>query len=396
MSRIVFWSPAYAPELIGIPPLVTEAAEGLAGRGHHVDVIAPMPNNPYRRIYAEYRGALWRRETWNGVEVRRSWLRVRPRESFVDKTLWELSYAATSLPLALRVLPRVDTLVCVIPPLLSATTGALLARLAGRMRLVLWVQDLVVRAADSVGGPRIARRALALAEHAERFALRAADAVVVCSPGFVDYVAARGAVPERVHVILNWVDTQRITPGPRSANGRTRFLYAGNLGYTQGFETLAAALRHVPDDLEIEIVGEGNTVSQVRRLAADDERVTYQPPVAPDRLPELLRSADVQLVLQRRVSSNANLPSKIATYLASGRPIIASIDPEAPAARLLDESGGAILVPPEDPERLANAMVLLRNDADLREALGVSGRAFAVAHLDRACALEKLEQVVAG
>lgn len=132
---------------------------------------------------------------------------------------------------------------------------------------------------------------------------------------------------------------------------------------------------------------DGASVLWVRRRAGQLPAAgcTGSPAGAPE-------CADVQLVLQRRVSSNANLPSKIATYLASGRPIIASIDPEAPAARLLDESGGAILVPPEDPERLANAMVLLRSDTDLREALG--GLAFAVAHLDRECVLEKLEQVV--
>ena len=50
MSRHLIWSPNYAPELIGIPPLVTDAAEWLVGRGHEVDVITAFPNYPERRI----------------------------------------------------------------------------------------------------------------------------------------------------------------------------------------------------------------------------------------------------------------------------------------------------------------------------------------------------------
>src|SRR5215204_1699165 len=117
MSRLLIWSPNYAPELIGIPPLVTDAAEWLVARGHDVDVVTAVPNYPERRIHSDYRGAIWHSATENGVRVHRSWLRVRPAERFVDKAFYELSFAALSAP---RVLPRVrraDAVVCVVPSL---------------------------------------------------------------------------------------------------------------------------------------------------------------------------------------------------------------------------------------------------------------------------------------
>ena len=176
----------------------------------------------------------------------------------------------------------------------------------------------------------------------------------------------------------------------RLANaGATRFLYTGNLGYTQGFETLAAAAQRL-NGVDIELVGAGNAVLEARKLG-----LSVRPPVEREEYSRLLASADVHLVIQRDVAAGANLPSKIASYLASGRPVVASIGLETPAAELLRASGGALLVPPEQPGLLAEAMIRLRDDPALRQELGLRGREYAVAHLDKQVALARLEAAIA-
>jgi colanic acid biosynthesis glycosyl transferase WcaI len=101
-------------------------------------------------------------------------------------------------------------------------------------------------------------------------------------------------------------------------------------------------------------------------------------------------------VLQRRVSAGANLPSKIATAMASGRPLLASIDSATPAAHLLRESGGALLVEPESPPLLAAGMRRLAADPELRAQLGVNARAYAERRLAKRPALERLEAAILG
>jgi colanic acid biosynthesis glycosyl transferase WcaI len=397
MSRILIWSPNYAPEPTGIPPLVTDAAEWLVARGHSVDVVTAVPNYPERHIHPGYRGVLWRSETHDCVRVHRSWLRARPERSFVDKALYELTISTFALPNALRVARRADIIVSVVPTLLSATYAAGLARVLNK-RFVLWVQDLVLAAAESVGVGATASRVLAAARRVEQIAVRTADTVVVCSPGFRNYLVKGGAeAARRIETIYNWADVDEIAPSVRNVNGGpVRFLYAGNLGYTQGFETLLDAARIGGDGIAVDIVGAGNASESVRRLAASVPNVTVRRPVERRVYPGLLASADVQLVLQRKISAGANLPSKIATALASGRPLLASIDSATPAAELLRESGGALLVEPESPPLLAAAMRRLAADANLRERLGAKARAYAERRLAKGPALERLEAAILG
>jgi colanic acid biosynthesis glycosyl transferase WcaI len=401
VSRILVWSPNYAPELTGIPPLVTDACDWLAARGHRLDVVTALPNYPERRIQPGYRGRIWLTERVGDVQLHRSWLWARPRERFLDKALYELSFTTLSTPAALRRMRHADVLVCVVPCLSAAAASAVLAhgaRASGkRVRLVLWVQDLVLRAASALGdvgpGPR---RIIEFAGRMERAVFRAADRLVVCSPVFAEHAERLGVERSRIETIYNWVDLDRIRALPPSEHAApTRFLYAGNLGYTQGFETLVEAARLVGDDVRLDIVGAGNSAADVRRLAAATTNVRISPSVGSDHYPDLLASADVHVVVQRGISANANFPSKIASYLASGRPVVAAIAPDSAAGAVLVESGAALVAAPDAPRELADAMRALAGDPDLRRALGAHARAYAEEHFGREPALERLEAALA-
>ena len=383
--RTLVWSPNYEPEPVGIAPLVTQAAEWLASRGHRVDVVTAMPNYPTRVIQPAYRSG-WRQvELRRGVRVHRHWLRVRPAEQFVDKALYETTFALSSLPTFAALRRGADVVVCLVPTVLTASVAT---SLPGDVRTVLWVQDVVAAAAASVtGSPENALRTIAALE---RRAARRADHVIVCSDGFASLIEAQSDTT----TVLNWVDTDEIVAQPARPNGvPTRFLYAGNLGYTQGFETVIEAAQAV-DGIELQIVGAGNAAGDVRRRL--DGVAALAPPVPRERFPALLAGADVQLVLQRRISAGANLPSKIATYLASGRPILAAIDAATPAAELLRASGAAVLVPPDDPRALGAAMAALRDDPDRRTELGLRGRRFAEERLSSKVLLPRLETAIFG
>jgi glycosyltransferase involved in cell wall biosynthesis len=109
--------------------------------------------------------------------------------------------------------------------------------------------------------------------------------------------------------------------------------------------------------------------------------VTLAPAVPPDQIPDVLDAADICLVPLRDVPLFATfIPSKMFEYLAAAKPVIGSVTGEA--AQILREAG-AIVVPPEDSESLAEAIGALAADPGRRAAMGRRGRAYVARFFDR-------------
>ena len=72
------------------------------------------------------------------------------------------------------------------------------------------------------------------------------------------------------------------------------------------------------------------------------------------------------------------MPSKIQVLLASGLPILASVPDQGTAARAVKQSGGGWVVPPEDPEAIAEAIRRLHSDPEQVAQLGRQGRQYAL------------------
>jgi glycosyltransferase involved in cell wall biosynthesis len=159
-------------------------------------------------------------------------------------------------------------------------------------------------------------------------------------------------------------------------------------------ETLLEAAQLAAKVAEVRIVGDGNQATKIRELSATMRNVEVSGLVPNEDYPDLLAWANVDVVLQRRIGAGANLPSKIGSYLASGKPILAAVGPGTETARMLERSGGAILVPPESPGDLAAAMERLDSDPQLCENLGRSGREFAERSLSKTRLLPAFEAAV--
>jgi colanic acid biosynthesis glycosyl transferase WcaI len=100
--RLLIYSYNYHPEPIGIAPLMTELAEGLAKRGHEVRVITAMPWYPANAIAPEYRGKVYLTEQRNGVTIQRCFVWTGKEERrFRDRALFEMSFVALSFGQAL-------------------------------------------------------------------------------------------------------------------------------------------------------------------------------------------------------------------------------------------------------------------------------------------------------
>jgi len=380
---------------------MTELAEGLVSRGHRVRVVTGMPNYPERQIYKEYQGKFYWNEKRNGVEVQRSYVWIRPKLGLMTRILLDGSFAVTSLLQALRGW-RPDIILLTVPPLPSCVPAFLLQLIYG-CPVVVNLQDILPEAAVKLGiieNPWMIR----LFELLERFAYRTASAISVISEGFTENLVGKGVAPEKIHHIPNWVDINFIRPFPVEANafrakhhlqGKFVVLYAGNIALTQGMETVikAAGLLHDLPTVEFVIVGEAKARERLNRLceAHRISNVTLLPFEPREALPDMLAAADVGLIVQKRTIVSFNMPSKFQVLLASGRPVVASVPLSGVAARAVAQSQGGLVLPPEQPNMLAEAIRYLYHNPAEAQAMGVQGRHYAIQHYALELALDRYE-----
>jgi colanic acid biosynthesis glycosyl transferase WcaI len=402
---ILIYSYNYHPEPIGIAPLITELAEGLVKRGHKVRVVTGMPNYPQRRIYEGYRGKLYMTELTNGVAVQRSFVWVRPKPNLLDRLLLEVSFVVTSFVHALRG-KRPDVIFITAPPLPVCVPAALLGWLH-RTPIVLNLQDILPEAAVHVGlikNPKL----IQIFEALEMFAYRTATKTSVIADGFVEHLLSKDVPAHKIVQIPNWVDVNFIRPLPREdnqfrithqLNDKFVVLYSGNIALTQGLETVIEAATYLCDHskIAIVIVGEEAALERLEQhcQSCGANNVILLPLQPREDLPEMLAAADVGLVIQKQNVISFNMPSKIQVLMASGRALIASVPATGSAARAVEQSGGGIIVDPENPEALAAAILELYEHPEQVTILGERSREYALKNYTLEHALDQYEKLFA-
>ncbi|NES87638.1 MAG: glycosyltransferase family 4 protein [Moorea sp. SIO2B7] len=401
--RILIYSYNYHPEPIGIAPLMTELAEGLANRGHQVRVITAMPWYPKGLVDPDYRGKLYLTEKRNGVKIQRCYIWTRRKRNLRNRALFELSFVSLSFFQALNGW-RPDVILLTVPGLPVCIPASLLGWLY-RVPVVLNLQDILPDAAVHVGLIKN-KKMIRLLKRLEKFAYRAATKISVIADGFTRNLLEKGVPNQKIVEIPNWVDINFIKPLPKENNYfRAKYhlenkfvvLYSGNIALTQGLETViqaATRLQHLKD-IAIVIVGEDNARERLECYCqkCDVQNVQLLPFQDREQLPEMLAAADVGLVVQKHNVIGFNMPSKIQVLLASGRAIIASVPLSGTAARAIKKSGGGIVVPPEDPEALAQTIINLYENRDQVKELGHKGRQYAQENYAYEIALDKYEQI---
>ncbi|MER6981938.1 glycosyltransferase, partial [Streptomyces carpinensis] len=376
--RVLLVSTNYAPEHTGIAPYSTLTAEHLAALGADVDVLTGMPHYPEWRVHGDYEGR-WRTvENRKGVRVHRRRGFVPARQTALRRAAYETSFLAHG-----SIRPpagRPDVVISQMPTLAGGVIGGRLARRHGVPHVVV-VQDLMGAAAAQSGisgGGRVA----SLVARVEGRVLRGAALTGVVHESFVDRVTAMGVPGPRVRVVPNWTHVPPPTGDRRAVRARLAWgeedfvlLHAGNMGLKQGLEVLVETARIAARDtprLRIVLMGDGSRRAHLERLASGLPNLCFLPPATEADFPDVLAAADVLAVTQRASVLDMSLPSKLTSYFASGRPVVASVAAEGGTAQEVRRSRAGVVVRAEDPEALHGAVAGLMREIG-REARGGKG-----------------------
>ncbi|MDP9026320.1 MAG: glycosyltransferase family 4 protein, partial [Actinomycetota bacterium] len=393
--RILFVGLNYAPERTGIAPYTSGMAAGFAALGHQVRVITAFPHYPEWR-FLDGGTERTQRSKLDGVDLLRVRHRLPKHGSSVSRVISELSFGVRALVAAWG---RPDVVVLVSPAMFASALLALRARLRASRRLIVWVQDLYgpgVRETSAGDRFGLAERVI---DGAERGLLRRAAGVVVIHDRMVDeIVASAGVDRRRVTVVRNWshVSTASHTGRVRMrerlgwAQDETIVLHTGNMGAKQALGNVIEAARLADAQqapVRFVLMGDGNTRSAIEAGAVGVERLQIVDAVPESQYLDALRAADVLLVNEHPALRTTALPSKMTSYFASGRPVVAATSADSLTASELISADAGLRVDPGDPAALLAIVQRLAADPALAARLGVHGRRYRLAHLTEHAAI---------
>jgi len=399
--RVLILSQYYKPEPI---PKPAELAEDLSHKGHSVSVVTGFPNYPTGVLYPGFRLGLVRRETADGIPIARTFEFPYHGKNPIGRMLNYLSFMITA-PLGSFFVPRCDVMYVWHPPLTVGVAAWLIARLHG-IPFIYDVQDIwpeTVVLSGMVRNKLIIRMLSML----ERFIYRRAEHIFVVTRGARENLLEKGVNPEKVSVMPHWIDEIKSAQIDSETRQRVRqtygwthkfvSLFAGNIGIIQGLDAVVRAAALLPRDggFLISLIGDGADKERLREIAKSldvDDRIQFLDRQPAEEMPVLMEAADALLVhLKSAPLAHWVIPTKIFAYLSAGRPVLMAMD--GAGADLVRDSGGGIIIPPEDAAALSQGIRSLRDlPPEDRAAMGRRGREYLVTKFSKRTVLAQYEQ----
>ncbi len=398
LEIMMYWFPYEGP----IPTIYAALFDRLLKQGYRISLIASFPHYRFGREekWAEYRGRFFERSDWNGIGLHRVWVlapEFRSRRlSLFFRFLNYVSFAISALAVGLVVSRGADVLfVPSSPPLLAGFVAAILGRLGG-IPFVYNVQDLYPENLAALGILRN-RPLLAALSRFERWLYKRASRVTVISRKMEDAIAAKGIDKQKLSMIPNFHETDRIVPLPRmngfsAAHGLDRKFvvsYVGGVSFTHGLQFVveAAAVLTRWEEICFLILGRGEYLDRVEDLVRNRalQNVLFLPEVPYEQVKQVWAASDVSLVCLVKGASLYQVPSKTFGIMASGRPVLAMLDEASEIWSIVADSGGGVCVPPERPDKLAEAILDLYGNREEARKMGERAREYVVRNYSEDC-----------
>jgi glycosyltransferase involved in cell wall biosynthesis len=352
----------YPPWRGGAETYVKNLAENLARMGHEVQVVAAhQPLSP-----GEY--------FQDGVLVKR----LKSVGMF---------YGVPIIPELLQYLVSIDAdLIHVnFPNPVNAIMGALASRIKKVPAVLTWHNDL----------PSVTKLAGSIVQIHDGLAapiyLKYYDSIITTSNIYHKKSKILRKFQNKTGTIFNGVDCKRFNPDVYAKDIKVDLeikdskviLFVAALTKWhryKGLDILLEAFRLIRDmDIKLLIVGGGNLKSEYETYTKSvnlTDKVVFVGEVSDDLLPKYYSISDILVLPSKDRSEGFGLT--ILEANASGKPVIGSNIGGIPG--ILTDNVNGILVPPNNPTLLADAICRLSTDDKLRKRMGERGRQIAIMH----------------
>ena len=385
--RILYLSQYFPPEAGATQTRAYEMASNWIKLGHSVTMLTEFPNHPSGIIPPQYKRKLFERSVLDGIDVIRVWVKASAVKNFRSRMFFYLSYMVNAfLAGIIFARGRYDLIYATSPPLFVGGAALLLSYFK-HIPMVFEVRDLWPESAVALGelsNPRAINWSTKLEEACYRRAIQ----VIVVTRGAYYRLIERGFSPEKLFVSpngtnidmfkFNFLERDRLRK-ELGLDNKFVAIYAGIHGLAQGLETIlqAASILKNVENIHFLLIGDGPKKAEILSLSKEYQlkNLSLLPEKPHDQIPGYLSASDIALVpLKKAEVFKGVIPSKIFDAWGCERPVIISIDGEA--RELVESINGGLFVPPEDPDKMAEALIKFMNSPEELSIMGKNGFAY--------------------
>ena len=378
----------YYPE----PFRIADICEALVKEGNEVDVITSFPNYPMGEIYDGYKNGEHKDETINGVNVHRVFTIGRKTGS-LHRFLNYYAYSIASSLYISKMKKEYDVVfVYQLSPVMMAQAALRYKKKFGK-KVVLYCLDLWPESL-TLGGIKKSGLIYSYYKKLSEKIYNSVDEIMVSSRMFADYLKGVLRIKQdRIQYLPQYAED--VFCGSDNHTDETiNITFAGNIGTTQSIETiLYAAQKLKSKNIWFNFYGDGSGLEKMVALAKalKTEKVVFRGRVPIEELPEKYAKSDALVVsLSDNAVLSMSFPGKIQSYMAAGKPIVASLNGEA--ARIIGEAECGFVAPAEDVDGLVSCIEKLIC-AD-KEALGKNSREYYDKYFRKKDFIDKLLKVL--
>ena len=222
----------------------------------------------------------------------------------------------------------------------------------------------------------------------DKYYQKHAYCVRTISEEMADYLASTRKIDrDKYLVVNNWQNDDDFMNLPVvKESDKIVFEYVGSINVHANVDLMIKAFAEakIPNS-ELKIYGGGNQKENCQQLVKDLDLTNVSFGfVSRTEIPAVQSDASVLILALPTGNGNLCLPSKLTSYLLSGKPVLASVDQDSSTKRILEGEKCGKTVVPDDKEALVNGFKYFAElTSETRENMGKNSREYALKHLTR-------------
>lgn len=381
MKKILIFSAYYEPETAASLYLSTNLYETLASNGYEIELFCPVPtrgvSNEIRKYYKKHKIEKKRNFTIRRISL------LKEGKNSIGRAF---RYVLMNIKFIFKALViKADAIFVQSTPPTQGAMAAIIKKIK-HIPFIYNLQDVFPDSLVSSGMTKEGGFIWKVGRKIENFTYKNADKIIVISNDMKNNIMKKGVKEGKIAVIYNWVDTDKVNYVEPNKNKLFKDLelnkdnfyvvYAGNLGHSQGIETILETAKKLNSNRKIKFIifGGGTEFNNVKKKISNERNISLYPLQPPERVPEVYSLGSCSIVSCKKGVGKGAIPSKTCNIMACSSPILLSFDDNTELQRIVEDNNVGLFSEAENYNKLAENIITLFSEEKMLKEMKTNAR----------------------